>query len=92
MLYQINNATVQYGADVILDNIQFEIRDKKEKIAVVDHQSGFRTFSFNQFKPIQNRLERKLFRAYSGSNRNLLIHPIICVRKIPEPLPRITLA
>ncbi len=35
MLYQINNATVQYGADVILDNIQFEIRDKKEKIAVV---------------------------------------------------------
>ncbi len=35
MLYQINNATVQYAADTILDNIQFEIRNKNEKIAVV---------------------------------------------------------
>ena len=35
MIYQINNATVQYGADVILDNIRFEIKNKKEKIAVV---------------------------------------------------------
>lgn len=35
MLYQINNATVQFAADTILDNIQFEIRNKNEKIAVV---------------------------------------------------------
>ncbi|MCR5356276.1 MAG: ABC-F type ribosomal protection protein [Lachnospiraceae bacterium] len=35
MLYQINNATVQYAADTILDNIQFEIRNANEKIAVV---------------------------------------------------------
>jgi ATP-binding cassette subfamily F protein 3 len=35
MIYQISNATVQYGADTVLDNIQFEIRNKNEKIAVV---------------------------------------------------------
>ncbi|MBR5407053.1 MAG: ABC-F type ribosomal protection protein [Lachnospiraceae bacterium] len=35
MIYQINNATVQYAADTILDSIQFEIRNKNEKIAVV---------------------------------------------------------
>ena len=35
MLYQINNATVQFAADTVLDNIQFEIRNKNEKIAVV---------------------------------------------------------
>ena len=35
MLYQINNATVQYAADTVLDNIQFEIRNKNEKIAIV---------------------------------------------------------
>ncbi len=35
MLYQICNATVQYGADTVLDNIQFEIRNRNEKIAVV---------------------------------------------------------
>ena len=35
MLYQISNATVQFAADTILDNIQFEIRNKNEKIAVV---------------------------------------------------------
>ena len=35
MIYSVNNATVQYGADTVLDNIQFEIRNKNEKIAVV---------------------------------------------------------
>lgn len=35
MIYRISNATVQYGADTVLDNIQFEIRNKNEKIAVV---------------------------------------------------------
>ena len=35
MIYQISNATVQYGADTVLENIQFEIRNKNEKIAVV---------------------------------------------------------
>ena len=35
MLFQISNATVQFAADTILDNIQFEIRNKNEKIAVV---------------------------------------------------------
>ena len=35
MLYQITNATVQYAGDTILDNIQFEIKNKNEKIAVV---------------------------------------------------------
>ena len=33
----------------------------------------------NPFNPIQKRLERLLFRAFSGSNRrNLLIYKIIC--------------
>lgn len=35
MLYRISNATVQYAGDTILDNIQFEIKSKGEKIAVV---------------------------------------------------------
>lgn len=35
MIYRISNATVQYGADTVLENIQFEIRNKNEKIAVV---------------------------------------------------------
>ena len=35
MILQINNATVQFAADTILDNIQFEIRNKNEKIAIV---------------------------------------------------------
>lgn len=34
MLYQISNGTVQFGADTILENINFEIRNT-EKIAVV---------------------------------------------------------
>lgn len=35
MLYRIDNATVQYAGDTILDNIQFEIRNNDEKIAVI---------------------------------------------------------
>ena len=35
MIYQINNATVQFAANTILDNIQFEIKNKNEKIAIV---------------------------------------------------------
>ena len=35
MIFQISNATVQYAGDTILDNIQFEIKNKGEKIAVV---------------------------------------------------------
>lgn len=35
MLYKIQKGTVEYGADVILDNIDFEIKSKNEKIAVV---------------------------------------------------------
>ncbi|MCR4807260.1 MAG: ABC-F type ribosomal protection protein [Lachnospiraceae bacterium] len=35
MLYQITNATVQYTGETILDNIQFEIKNPSEKIAVV---------------------------------------------------------
>ncbi len=35
MILQINNATVRFAADTILDGIQFEIRNKNEKIAIV---------------------------------------------------------
>ncbi len=35
MLYHINNGTVMYGADVILSNVYFDIKNNKEKIAVV---------------------------------------------------------
>ena len=35
MLYRISNATVQYAGETILDNIQFEIKNRCEKIAVV---------------------------------------------------------
>ena len=35
MLYRISNATVQYAGETILDNIQFEIKNRGEKIAVV---------------------------------------------------------
>ena len=31
MLYKIQKGTVEYGADVILDNIDFEIKNKNEK-------------------------------------------------------------
>ena len=34
MLYQINNGAVRFGADTILENVNFEIRDK-ENIAIV---------------------------------------------------------
>ena len=35
MLYKIQHGTVEYGADVILNDIDFEIKNKNEKIAVV---------------------------------------------------------
>lgn len=35
MLYQINHGDVMYGADVILHDVQFEIKNDREKIAVV---------------------------------------------------------
>ncbi|MCR5507061.1 MAG: ABC-F family ATP-binding cassette domain-containing protein [Lachnospiraceae bacterium] len=35
MIFSINNATVRFGADTVLNNIQFEIRNRDEKIAVV---------------------------------------------------------
>lgn len=35
MLYQIHNGAVMYAADTILKNINFEIRNDREKIAVV---------------------------------------------------------
>ena len=35
MLYQIHNGAVMYGAETILRDIHFEIRNNKEKIAVV---------------------------------------------------------
>jgi len=35
MLYQIHNGSVMFGADTILRDINFEIRNNKEKIAIV---------------------------------------------------------
>lgn len=35
MLYQIHNGAVMYGADTILKDIDFEIKNNKEKIAIV---------------------------------------------------------
>lgn len=35
MLYQIHNGAVMYGAETILRNINFEIRNNREKIAIV---------------------------------------------------------
>lgn len=35
MLYQIHNGVVMYGADVILKDINFEIKNNNEKIAIV---------------------------------------------------------
>lgn len=35
MLYQIHNGAVMYGGDTILSNVNFEIRNNREKIAVV---------------------------------------------------------
>lgn len=35
MLYQIHNGAVMYAADTILSNINFEIRNNREKIAIV---------------------------------------------------------
>ena len=35
MIYQIHNGAVMYGAETILKNINFEIKNNKEKIAVV---------------------------------------------------------
>lgn len=35
MLYQIHNGKVMYAADTILENVNFEIRNDREKIAVV---------------------------------------------------------
>lgn len=35
MLFQIHNGAVMYGADTIIDNIQFEIKNNREKIAIV---------------------------------------------------------
>ena len=35
MLYQIHNGAVMYGGDTILSGVNFEIKNNKEKIAVV---------------------------------------------------------
>ena len=35
MLYQIHNGTVMFGADTILKDINFEIKNSNEKIAIV---------------------------------------------------------
>lgn len=35
MLFQIHNGAVMYGTDTIIDNIQFEIKNNREKIAIV---------------------------------------------------------
>lgn len=35
MLYQIHNGAVMYGADTILKNLNFEIKNDREKIAIV---------------------------------------------------------
>jgi len=35
MLYQIHNGTVMYGADTIISGINFEIKNDREKIAIV---------------------------------------------------------
>ncbi|MCR5419464.1 MAG: ABC-F family ATP-binding cassette domain-containing protein [Lachnospiraceae bacterium] len=43
MVYQINNLTVQFGGDTILDNVQFEIKNKNEKIAVVGRNGSGKT-------------------------------------------------
>ncbi|BCN30231.1 ABC-F family ATP-binding cassette domain-containing protein [Anaeromicropila herbilytica] len=42
MLYKINNGAVRFGAETILENINFEIRDT-EKIAVVGRNGGGKT-------------------------------------------------
>jgi ATP-binding cassette subfamily F protein 3 len=45
MIYQINNGLVRYGADTILENINFEIRNT-EKIAVVGRNGCGKTTLF----------------------------------------------
>ncbi len=53
MIYQINNGTVKYAADIILDHINFEIRNN-EKIAVVGRNGCGKT---TLFKLITGMLE-----------------------------------
>ncbi|MCR5734782.1 MAG: ABC-F family ATP-binding cassette domain-containing protein [Lachnospiraceae bacterium] len=43
MIYRIENATVSLGGNVILDRIDFEIRNKNEKIAVVGRNGSGKT-------------------------------------------------
>ena len=43
MLYQIHNGSVMYGADTILRDINFEVRNNREKIAVVGRNGSGKT-------------------------------------------------
>ncbi len=43
MLYQIHNGAVMYGADTILRDINFEVRNNREKIAVVGRNGSGKT-------------------------------------------------
>ena len=42
MRYQIGHAIVQYAADTILEDVNFEVHDK-EKIAIVGRNGGGKT-------------------------------------------------
>ena len=43
MLYQIHNGAVMYGADTILRDLNFEIKNDREKIAVVGRNGSGKT-------------------------------------------------
>ncbi len=43
MLYQIHNGSVMYGAETILRDINFEVRNNREKIAVVGRNGSGKT-------------------------------------------------
>lgn len=43
MLFQIIDGRVSFAADVILDNVNFEIKNKNEKIAVIGRNGAGKT-------------------------------------------------
>lgn len=43
MIYKISNGTVAFASDVILEDIEFEIRNKKDKIAVIGRNGSGKT-------------------------------------------------
>ena len=47
MLFQIINGRVSFAADVILDNVYFEVKNKNEKIAVIGRNGAGKTTLLN---------------------------------------------